>query len=100
MIPTGKTCQYNYSHDFFHSFIRLVCFVQIMLLFGFSQKISFIEGSHTKAFFEEFLQGNAISFDFKWLRGVHNGSFTGMQILFKISEISQNFYIFEPKNFF
>ena len=67
-----------------------------MLLFGFNQKISFIEGSHTKAFFEEFLQGNAISFDFKWLRGVHNGSFTGKQILLKIctylSEISQNFF--------
>merc|ERR1711971_866656 len=39
--------------------------------------LDILEGSHTKAFFEEFLQGNAISFDFKWLRGVHNGSFTG-----------------------
>ena len=62
--------------------------------------LSYVEGSHTKAFFEEFLQGNAISFDFKWLRGVHNGSFTGMQILFKISKISQKLYIFGPKIFF
>ena len=56
------------------------------MFFLFDLYISFIEGSHTKAFFEEFLQGNAISFDFKWLRGVHNGSFTGMQILSKTIE--------------
>ena len=91
MIPTGKTCQY-YSHE-------IVCFVQIMHLFGFNQKISFIEGSHTKAFFEEFLQGNAISFDFKWLRGVHKGSFTGTHIFLKnflnkpkLSNIWNNFF--------
>ena len=65
--------------------INEICYIQI-LFFLFDLYISFIEGSHTKAFFEEFLQGNAISFDFKWLRGVHKGSFTGMQILSKTIE--------------
>ena len=71
-------------------------FVLYKLCFGLVliKRFLFIEGSHTKAFFEEFLQGNAISFDFKWLRGVHNGSFTGMEILFEISELSQKCYIF------
>ena len=38
---------------------------------------TFLEGKHTREFFENLLQGPAVTYDFKWLRGVYKNAFTG-----------------------
>ncbi|CAK8672065.1 unnamed protein product [Clavelina lepadiformis] len=39
-----------------------------------------IEGNHVFSFFEELFGGEAITFDFKWLRAMHRSGYTGAHI--------------------
>ena len=39
-----------------------------------------IQGDRPRRFFEKFLDGEVITFDYKWLRGVHKEAFTGAHV--------------------
>ena len=42
-----------------------------------SVSFAIAEGSHTRDFFQKLLQGPAVTYDYKWLRGVYKNAFTG-----------------------
>lgn len=39
-----------------------------------------LEGNHTRDFFQQLLQGPAVTYDYKWLRGVYKNAFTGAHV--------------------